>query len=87
MDLKLGELIYAKTVKDRVDRDARATTFKGHAIGLFLGYVKPGQEAPLREEIPHLVGEIGYVAYSDVKACLGDEAGEKLLKFIDERYK
>lgn len=86
-DLKSGEIVFAKQIQKSPRRGAPIATMKGHAICVMLGHM-PNDKGPLpnKDQIISLLHEAGLMTVDTVVEALGNEAFEKLVTHLKQKY-
>lgn len=84
---KPGDVVFFKRIKETSKPHGRYQEFsKGCGFGILLGAVPEAAEDPPAVFLAHLMGQIGYVSFDDVKALLSEEQMTVLIEKFKLKY-
>jgi hypothetical protein len=87
--LETGQVVYAKKVRNTVETNKPGyleVGAKGHFICLLIGALKEKQGSIGQAQFSRLLGAASLASFDDIALCLGDDACNKLIEYIDKKY-
>jgi len=80
-----GDIVFFQSAKTSSSMPGEFR-FKGHGVGVFLGYVPPGVDDPPLDHLLRIMGGAGFLSFDDVKTFLGEEALKTVLEKFTLKY-
>ncbi len=84
--LKPGDAIYFKRCKESARSTAGEIQFKGHGIGVLLGYLPPAARDLTPAMLMRLMGQLGYMTFDDIAEFLTPADAETCVKKYEDKY-
>ncbi len=87
--MEAGSVFYTKDVSIGVgEKSSVRYKLKTPAVALMLGTMKDPKKRPTRKELDQILcGRLGLVRLDDVEECLDKKTCDKLVKFLEKKYK
>lgn len=86
--IELGDIFFSKKVRTSAEGNFLETEFtKSQLIGMAIGQVPDGTRNPTDNEVLSLIAGAGFISFTHIANCLGNEAMEKMREYVKERFK